>query len=283
VEGIETGTFGFKRLRPAIKTVIRLHGERYTFAKYTPPGHIPIDIRLSRYFQRKAFLNSNQLTAPSEDHAQEIGLELKGKGPSIRVIPNPVRVFNIERAEEKNPTRPIFLYIGRLQMTKGILDLLKVIPLIRRKVPDAAFIIVGKEHPSVSKEQIRSSIDELGIEGAIQFLGHVDIGDLSSLYLKATAVVLPSYYESFGYVPLEALMHGIPVVAYDAGAVKNIIKNGENGFLVPPGDISALADACIKAVNIEVKPPDMDEISKYAVERVCSETISVYENLLRNN
>jgi len=279
VEGIETGAFGFRSLRRGIKTVIRLHGERYIFAKYTPPGRIPVDVRISRYFQRKAFLNANQLTAPSRVHAEEIKSELKGKVPSIKVIPNPVQEVSLIKSENKNE-RPVFLYIGRLQLSKGILDLLKTIPLIIEKVPSAHFIVVGKEHPSVSMKTIEMMMNRLKIGSALDLLGHVNNKDLGSIYSEATAVILPSYYESFSYVCVEALMYHVPIVAYNAGAVKDIIKNGENGLLVSTGNVEALADACAKAINMRVKVSAKDELNKYSVEQVCQETIAVYENLL---
>jgi glycogen(starch) synthase len=278
VEGIETGALGFIRLRKDIKTVIRLHGERYTFAKFTPPGHIPVDVRISRYLQRRSFLNADKLTAPSRAHANEISSELKWKYLPIKVIPNPVTMLSAERVR-RDPLRPIFLFVGRLQLSKGILDLLRAIPLIASKIPGAHFVIAGNEHPSVKREEIGSNIKELGIESSVEFHGHVDIRKLGALYVQASAVVLPSYYESFGYVPLEALMRGIPVVAYDAGAVRDVIRNGENGFLVPAGDIAALAEACVKAITMGAIPADRSEISKYSKEYVCSETIAAYENL----
>lgn len=279
VEGTETGTYGFRRLRPGIKTVIRLHGERYTFAKYTPPGKIPIDVKISRYFQRKAFLSADGLTAPSKAHANEIKAEMKGRGPSVEIVPNPIRLYPAERTA-RDSSRPLFLYVGRLQMVKGVLDLLKAAPLILSRVPGARFIFAGSPHPSIPKERIESLIDKLDIRETVELLGHVNKGDLDPLYLKATTAVLPSYYETFGYACLEALMHGLPVVAFDSGAARDFIVNGKNGFLVPVGDIDALADACIRAIHLTVPVPAESECARYLPARVCREILSLYENLL---
>jgi|WetSurMetagenome_2_1015567.scaffolds.fasta_scaffold20611_3 glycogen synthase len=283
VEGIETGACGFKALRSGIKTVIRLHGERYTFAKYTPPGHVPLDVRMSRYLQRMAFRNANQLTAPSQPHADEICSELKHKCTSIKVIQNPIRVFDFEGNEKKDHDQPLFLYVGRLERRKGLIPLLKAIPKISNKVPKAKFIFAGNKHPSITENEIECLIDNLGIRKSVEFYGHVSADELKLLYSKASVVVLPSYYETFGYVYFEALLYCRPIIAFDTGTAGEFIIDGKNGFLVPVDDIGALADACIKAISMEISPPDRDEISKYSVERVCSEMISVYENLLCNN
>lgn len=280
VEGIETGACGFRSLRSGIKTVIRLHGERYTFVKYTPPGHIPIHVRISRHLQRRFFLSADQLTAPSQTHADEISSELKHKCPSIKVIPNPIQVLHVERNEEKNHDQPLFLYVGRLERRKGLIPLLEAIPKISNKVPKAKFIFAGNKHPSIPANKIECLLDDLDIRESVEFHGHVSTDELKLLYSMASVVVLPSYYETFGYVYFEALLYCMPIVAFDTGTARDFIIDGKNGFLVPVDDIGALADACVKAINIEVKPSDRDEISKYSVERVCQETIAVYENLL---
>lgn len=283
VEGTETGAYWFRRLRPGIKTVIRLHGERYTFAKHACPERIPLDVRISRHFQRKAFSYADRLTAPSRAHADEIKSEMKGEISSIDVVPNPIKFSHGEEKVVPDPARPLFLYAGRLQASKGVLDLLTAIPLTKAKIPGARFVFAGSEHPSIPKQKIESLIDKLNIRETVELSGHVDKGELYSLHLKATAVVLPSYYETFGYVYLEALMHGLPVVAFDSGAARDLIVNGKNGFLVPVGDIDALADACVAAVHLKMPVPEKEDFAKYMPEQVCKEMLSLYEDLLRND
>lgn len=278
VEGIETGACEFRRLRRGIKTVIRLHGERYTFAKYTPPGHIPIDVKISRYLQRKAFLSADGLTAPSNAHADEIRNELRGKDLSIAVVPNPLKIHLPERST-LDTGHPLFLFVGRLQRVKGVLDLLKAAPLILSRVPGARFIFAGSPHPSIPTERIESLIDEAGISGKVGLPGHVDGVKLAALYQEAAAVVLPSYYETFGYAHLEALMTGAPVVAFDSGSAKNFIVDGKNGFLVPVGDVDALAAACVAAIDLRMSMPEKGDFSKYMPAQVCKEMISIYDNL----
>jgi glycogen synthase len=280
VEGIETGACSFKNLRSGIKTVIRLHGERYSFAKYTPPRRVPLDVRMSRYLQRRAFRNAHQLTAPSQTHADEIRSELKHKCTSIKVIQNPIRSFDFEGNEKKDHDQPLFLYVGRLERRKGLIPLLKAIPKISNKVPKAKFIFAGNRHPSIPENEIECLIDDLGIRKSIEFYGHVSADELKLLYSKASVVVLPSYYETFGYVYFEALLYCMPIVAFDTGTAREFIIDGKNGFLVPVDDIDALADACIKAIKMKVEALNNSELIKYSVEQVYLKTIKVYENLL---
>jgi glycosyltransferase involved in cell wall biosynthesis/LmbE family N-acetylglucosaminyl deacetylase len=285
VEGTETGAYYFSRLRAEIKTIIRLHGETYTFLKYTPPRHIPLDVRLSRYLQKKSLLRSHKLISPSFAHADEVRTEMKAQKISIEVIPNPVPVpgnFNLEERRPPDLNHPLFLFVGRLERRKGLIPLLKAIPGIIKNIPEAKFVFAGTKHPTISSNEIEYLIEDLGVRKSIVFLGHVRSAEMKALYMKVSAVVLPSYYETFGYVYLEALMYGVPIIACDIGSARDFIVNGKNGFLVPVDDIDALADACIKAINISFKTPDPDEFAAYDTEIVCEEIIKVYNDMLGN-
>ncbi len=280
VEGTETGAYYFSRLRPGIKKIIRLHGEAYTFAKYTPPGRIPMNITLSRYLQRKALLQVDLLTSPSYAHADEMKSELGAQGISIKVLPNPLSedFFSVER-EIPNADHPVFLYVGRLQTVKGIIPLLRAIPQVVKKKPGSRFILAGKDHPSLPKAEMEKLITELDITKAVEFLGHVPLEKLNLYYQKATAVILPSYYESFGYACLEAVMHGIPVVAVSTGIARDLIVEGKNGFFVQAGDSEALAMACLQTVSMHIDMPDQKTLDRYSVARVCREIAMVYNEL----
>jgi len=283
VEGIETGAYYLSRLRPEIKTVIRIHGEAYTFSKYTPPGQIPINIRMSRYLQRKSLLRSHQLTSPSSAHADEVRSELKAKEISIKIIPNPITIdYSVDARENNNSSRPLYVYVGRLQKVKGIIPLLKAIPKILYKAPGASFVFAGSIHPSIPQSEIEWLVNKLDIKEYVKFLGYVGYAQLKSLYREAAAIVLPSYYESFGYTFLEALIYGIPIVAFDIVSARKFIVNGKNGFLVPIDDIDALADACLRALNMKVNIPDKDTLARYGAERVCEEMIKIYNELLHD-
>lgn len=281
VEGIETGAYYFSHLRPGIKKMIRLHGEAYTFAKYTPPGRIPMNIRLSRYFQRQALLQADILTSPSYAHADEVRSELKTQGITIKVIPNPLseNFISVERGET-DADHPVFLYVGRLQKIKGIIPFLKAVPHVIKKIPGSRFIFAGSEHPSLQKAEIKELMSELDIAESVEFLGHVPLETLNSYYRKATAVILPSYYESFGYACLEAVMHGIPVVAVPIGIARDIVVDGKNGFFVQAGDSEALAGACLQSISMHVQTPDQKLMEKFSVAQVCRKMTMVYNEML---
>jgi glycosyltransferase involved in cell wall biosynthesis len=83
-----------------------------------------------------------------------------------------------------------------------------------------------------------------GVAGNLRFLGHVaDLRVYRALFRRATAFVLPSEWEAFGLVLLEAMAAGLPVIATGVGGVPEVLENGRSGMLVPYGDPSALAAA----------------------------------------
>jgi D-inositol-3-phosphate glycosyltransferase len=91
-------------------------------------------------------------------------------------------------------------------------------------------------------ERLLQMAAEYDMEGVIRFLGKKDQDTLPYYYSAAEVIVVPSHYESFGMVALEAMACGTPVVASETGGLAYLVKDGETGFSVPAGDPEALAD-----------------------------------------
>lgn len=136
---------------------------------------------------------------------------------------------------------PLLLYVGRLQPIKGLEVLLEAMRYLPERVRLA---IVGGEQdePEGSHgERVRAQVAAAGLGHRISFLGAQPQRRLRLFYAAADAVVMPSYYESFGMVALEAMACGTPVVASRVGGLATTVRDGVTGYLVPDGDPSALA------------------------------------------
>jgi len=136
---------------------------------------------------------------------------------------------------------PLLVYVGRLQPIKGLETLLEAMT----RLPAATLLIIGgdqDEPDNAHGAYLRERVAALGLERRVRFLGAQPQRRLRLFYAAADATVMPSYYESFGMVALEAMACGSPVVASRVGGLTTTIQDGVTGHLVPEGDPVALAD-----------------------------------------
>ena len=139
---------------------------------------------------------------------------------------------------------PLLLYVGRLAPIKGLDTLLVALACLRVRDAGARLLIVGGEADEAGADAtspLARRAAELGLAEAVTFVGPQPQDALPRYYTAADATVLPSYYESFGMVALEAMACASPVVASRVGGLQTTVRDGVTGFLVPEGDACALA------------------------------------------
>jgi D-inositol-3-phosphate glycosyltransferase len=150
-----------------------------------------------------------------------------------------------------SPADQMILFVGRIEPLKGIDTLLEAFSQLNRQSflhsHRLCLAVIGGE-PDVTPEQmtaemarLRALSASLGLGDMVTFLGRRDQDTLPYYYSAAEAVVVPSHYESFGLVALEAMACGRPVVASETGGLAYLVRDGETGFHVPAGDAGPLA------------------------------------------
>ena len=140
---------------------------------------------------------------------------------------------------------PLLLYVGRIAPIKGLATLLDALALLRAQGRPVRLWLVGgdADEPADGHEaSLRRRVATLRLEGAVRFLGPQTQDVLPLYYAAADATVLPSRYESFGMVALEAMACASPVIASRVGGLTTTVRDGVTGFLVREGDVTALAD-----------------------------------------
>lgn len=137
----------------------------------------------------------------------------------------------------------ILLFVGRIDPLKGIDKLIQTMPLLKKYWNLRLVVVGGDEDSRAELEKLKKLSNELNIQDSVDFRGLVKQEQLPYYYSAADVCVVPSYYESFGLVPLEALACGTPVVATDVGDLRNIIKTGETGCIVADNSPEKLAES----------------------------------------
>jgi D-inositol-3-phosphate glycosyltransferase len=148
--------------------------------------------------------------------------------------------------------RPRLLYVGRLAPIKGLETLLDGMGRLRAAGSRAHLCIVGgdADEPLDGHEgELRARLRRLDLHDTVTFVGAQPQERQRAWYVAADAIVLPSYYESFGMVALEAMACGSPVVASRVGGLQTTVRDGVTGLLTPDHDAAALADTLARLLD----------------------------------
>ncbi len=135
----------------------------------------------------------------------------------------------------------ILLFVGRIDPLKGIEQLIKTLPRLKYNDNLRLIIVGGDDNSKKELQELRKLAAALNIQKSVHFQGMVRQEKLPYYYSAADVCVVPSHYESFGLVALEALACGTPVVAPDVGDLRNIIRQGETGCITADNSPERLA------------------------------------------
>lgn len=168
------------------------------------------------------------------------------------------------------------LFMGVLIERKGVADLLDAVALLRDsgRLGDMCVVIAGT---GTQEDELKVKAGELGLLGdvagadagvpVVEFVGWTDGEKKRALFEQCQALVLPSYNEGLPVAVLEAIAHGMPVVATNVGDMAAAVHDGENGYLIEPGDVHALADTLAKIAADRNRYEAMSQASRALAER----------------
>lgn len=190
---------------------------------------------------------SDALIACSASMATEIDA-LFGPGlAEISVIPNGIDSSRWPFAKHRSHDGPAeLLYFGRLEYEKGVHDAIAALPKIRRTHPGTTLTIAGDGTQEAWLVEVARKHKVLK---AVRFVGRADHDELLRLLHRADVALLPSHYEPFGIVALEAAAAGAPLVVSNVGGLGEAVIDGQTGLSFPPRDIPALAAAVRAALD----------------------------------
>ena len=221
---------------------------------------------------------------------------LLGVDPArVRVIPNGVDLeelraltphdampFTFEVLPWMSMRRPLFISVGRIETYKGFGDSLEAFKRAAPSLPpDWGWLIVGEGPLRQTLQAAGSSVGD-----HIRFTGRVGEQALHALYAACDAFLHPTRFEGSSLVTLEAMAHGLPVIATRAGGIPDKVEHGVNGFLVNPGDIDSLSAAIVKLASspqemARMRAATAQRLEPFLWPRIAKRVIAEYERLLR--
>jgi glycosyltransferase involved in cell wall biosynthesis len=234
-------------------------------------------------FLKRTLKDSHKLIVLTEDYKKMILNRYKLNLDNIYTIPNATDFKIIDKKEihlsfELNN----LLFVGRLTEEKNVDSIIHALYLLKNK--SINFKIVGEGE---YKKKLINLIKELNLNKRVIFLGELNRKNLYKEYLKSDLVILPSKYECFSSVLLEAMATGVPIIASDIPGTRNVIKNGHNGLLVKPTPekIAEAIDKLIKNPKLREKLArnGLKEVKKYSWDKIVEQTERVYEEVLREH
>ncbi|MFZ5624196.1 MAG: N-acetyl-alpha-D-glucosaminyl L-malate synthase BshA [Gemmatimonadota bacterium] len=198
----------------------------------------------------------------------------------IRVIPNFVNLGEYHPSDHPTrlapPGHKLITHVSNFREVKRVKDVVRIFARIHRALP-ATLIMVGD---GPEREDAESEARELGIAESVRFLGRLDT--VAPLLQASDLFLLPSQMESFGLAALEAMACGSPVVATRVGGLPEVIQDGVDGILEPPGSVEAMGRRAVELLrdperHAAMRRAAVEKASRYAADAI----VPMYERLYR--
>ena len=246
----------------------------------------PVDAMLSAYFYNRQ-TKSDFVTMPTQQAIENLILSRnKDFGVPVAAVSNGVDLSNFKPGKTSDEIYkeykikknvPTVVYVGRIDPEKKVGLVVEAFSKVVKKLSEAQLVVVGD---GVDRLRIEDLVKEYGISDSVRVLGRVLQPDLYELYRVGDAFATASEIETQGIVLIEAAATGLPLIAVDAGAVKEVCITGRNGFLCEPGNVEQIADSMYKILSDKELQKKYSEASlKIASEHDLEKTIDKFLNI----
>ena len=189
--------------------------------------------------EQRVIESADALVVSTDIEKEDIGRLYGTNGAHIEVIPPGVDLSLFEPIDTGTarkmlglPDERTILYVGRIEPLKGLDILLRAVALLNGAADTNLLIVGGNLEDDAELERLKALARSLNISDIVTFTGSVHQEALPAYYSAADVFVLPSWYESFGLVALEAMSCGTPVIVSRVGGLKTFVEHGETGYLV---------------------------------------------------
>jgi D-inositol-3-phosphate glycosyltransferase len=192
------------------------------------------------------------------------------------------------------PSDRMVLYVGRIEPLKGVDTLIQAMSCLQWKEERPVHLAIIGGDPAASPREMSAEMarlqklcDDLSVGQTVVFLGKRDQDKLPYYYSAAELVVMPSHYESFGMVALEAMACGTPVVASEVGGLAYLVRDGETGFTIPDQEPDMLCEKISWLLNdldlhATMSQRAVEYAQDYAWENISAQIVDVYRDLAKS-
>lgn len=245
--------------------------------KYKSVTTIPMIAKTRLAIEKEVLETADRIVATSPQEKKHMRSLVSQLG-NIDIIPcgTDIRRFgSIDRTEARaklgiDAETKVVLYVGRFDPRKGIETLVRAVALCQTRFDSKLKLIIGGgsrpgESDGLERDRIEAIVSELGLNDITVFPGRLGDDTLPAYYAAADVCVVPSHYEPFGLVTIEAMASGTPVIASDVGGLQFTVVPEETGLLCPPKDEIAFANAIDR---ILANPDWLLQMGKAARSRV---------------
>lgn len=216
-------------------------------------------VTLQRIEAERRLLQRAEIVALSKAHIA-VFRHRYGVDPSVSIVPGGVDTERFCPGDRDAALQELGLpvdrtwigYVGRLAKEKGIDDLLHAFALVHVRNPNAGLFVIGGARASSRIPELTVLAQQLHLAGAVRFLGPIPNQNVAYAFQAADVLAVPSHYEAFGLVALEARATGTPVIASDIGGLRDLVAPESGGVRVPPRDYVAWAHAIEGAIEPHV-------------------------------
>lgn len=283
------------RLVPGIPLVLRLHTPSYVISAINTSILGPVDkarmcvraVRRGRHpfrhpndaVERRHAHEADEIAAPSYAIGERLARDWRLDRGRISLVPLPyVPVPEFLQIPAATHTNTV-MFLGRLEIRKGVLDLARAIPLILKRNPTTQFRFVGGALDSPRPDQdMRQYLEDLLREhrGSVTFTGQIALDTIPTELANTDICVFPSLWESFGLVCAEAMAAARGIVASDSGGMAELLARGDAGLLIPPRDPQRIASAVTALLADPERRIRLGEaarqrvLTEYGIERIAA-------------
>lgn len=195
---------------------------------------------LKRQQIKEVFAMADRVIVLSEEWADFFGKHVCDE-KKIAIVHNGVVIPNYEKTDYTDQN---VLFLGRLGERKGAYDLLKVIPDVLKRIPNARFFFGGDGEV----ERCKKLAEKIGIADNVSFLGWIRDTEKEEYLKKCSTFVLPSYHEGMPMSVLESMSYGLATISTNAGGIPQIISQGIDGYRVEAGDLKELETTLVRVL-----------------------------------